>query len=46
MELATKFKIAGVPTIIVFKNGEVVERMTGFRDQVELQGVIDSHLES
>ena len=41
-----KFKITGVPTILVFKNGEVVERFQGYKDQAALQGVIDTHLES
>lgn len=43
MELAMSHGITAVPTILLFKGGEVVERMQGFKDQAELQGVIDAH---
>ncbi len=29
-ELAQKFQVMSIPTFIVFKNGEVVDKMTGF----------------
>jgi len=29
-ELATRYKIMGVPTLLVFKNGEIAKRSTGF----------------
>ncbi|MFK7769412.1 MAG: thioredoxin family protein [Mariniblastus sp.] len=43
MELAVKYGISAVPTLLVFKGGEVVERMQGFKDKAELQSVIDTH---
>jgi len=43
MDLAVKYGIAAVPTILVFKGGEVVERVTGYREKAELQGLIDGH---
>lgn len=43
MELAIQFGISAVPTILVFKDGEVVERLQGFKDKASLQGVLDSH---
>ena len=43
MELAVEYGISAVPTILVFKGGEVVERLTGYKDKSELQGVIDAH---
>ncbi|MEM7782189.1 MAG: thioredoxin [Planctomycetota bacterium] len=46
MELAMEYGITAVPTILVFKGGEIVERMQGYRDQDELQKVIDSHAAS
>jgi len=46
MELAVEYGIAAVPTILVFKGGEVVERLTGYKEKSELQGVIDSHLKA
>ena len=46
MELAVKYGIAAVPTIIVFKGGEVVERVTGYREKSDLQALIDGHTSS
>ena len=43
MELAVQFGISAVPTILVFKGGEVVERIAGYRDKSDLQAVLDNH---
>jgi len=43
MELAAKFNIMAVPTIIVFKGGEVVARTQGFKEKAELQELLDSN---
>jgi len=43
MELAVKYGISAVPTILLFKDGEVVERIQGYKDKSDLQAVIDSH---
>ena len=43
MELAVKYGITGVPTILVFKNGEVVARDVGFKPLDKLQGMLDAH---
>jgi len=43
MDLAMEYGISAVPTILLFKGGEVVERFQGFKDKGELQGVIDAH---
>ena len=43
MELAVQYGISVVPTILVFKGGEVVERLTGYKEKDELQGVINTH---
>jgi thioredoxin 1 len=32
-ELAMKFGVMGVPTLILFQNGDPVKRLTGFRPQ-------------
>ncbi|MCL4126004.1 UNVERIFIED_CONTAM: hypothetical protein GTU68_031064 [Idotea baltica] len=42
MELATEYGITAVPTILVFKGGEVVGRMQGYQDKGDLQSAIDS----
>lgn len=41
-EIATKYGIRSIPTIIFFKNGEPLERLTGFVSKAELQKKIDS----
>jgi thioredoxin 1 len=43
MELAVKYGIAAVPTILVFKGGEVVERLQGYKEKDELQALLDTH---
>ena len=43
MELAVKYGISAVPTILMFKGGEVVERLTGYKDKGTLQKLIDTH---
>jgi thioredoxin 1 len=43
MELAVKYGISAVPTMLVFKGGEIVERIQGFKDKGELQTVLDAH---
>jgi len=43
MDLAVEYGISAVPTILLFKGGEVVERMQGFQDKSRLQQVLDSH---
>ena len=44
MDLAVKFGISAVPTILVFKDGDVVERVTGYQDQAQLQSMINPHV--
>ena len=42
MELATRFKITAVPTILVFKGGEVVGQAKGYKNKQDLQEMIDA----
>jgi thioredoxin 1 len=37
--------IMGIPTLILFKDGEEVERMVGFRPKEALEDVLLSHLD-
>lgn len=41
---ATRFGIRGIPTILLFKGGQVVEQMVGVRSKRDIQKVIDQHL--
>lgn len=41
MDLARKFGIMSVPTMILFKNGEEVNRMTGLRQKAQILSMIN-----
>ena len=36
MELAAEYQVASIPTILLFKNGEVVETSIGFKSKEQL----------
>ncbi len=42
-DIAIKYSISNIPTILVFKNGEVVERLTGVQPKSKLQEVLNIH---
>ncbi|MBI5428309.1 MAG: thioredoxin [Nitrospinae bacterium] len=41
---ATKFGIRGIPTLLLFKNGKVVQQMVGVKSKAEIKKVIDENL--
>ena len=43
-DIASKYRISSIPNIMVFKNGEVVENMVGFRPKQEFENVIVKHI--
>jgi len=43
-ETAGKYQIVGIPTIIIFKNGEAVERATGLRPKEAIADKLNSLL--
>ncbi len=43
-KLAQKFKIMSIPTMIIFKKGKEVERLTGSMPAVVLEEKLNSHL--
>lgn len=43
-EFAQKFHIQSIPTLILFKNGEVVDKMIGVMSKDMLLEAIDKHL--
>ena len=42
-KLASTFKIMSIPTIMLFKNGKVVEKIMGARPQEEFEKMITNH---
>ncbi len=44
MELAQQYSITGIPAFLVFKNGEVVERLMGAMPKAELLAAVEKHL--
>ena len=42
-EVAVKYGIANIPTILLFKGGEVVERVQGVTSKSKLQELINAH---
>ena len=41
---ASKFQIRGIPTLLLFKGGEVVESVVGLAQKDDLKKVLDKHL--
>ncbi|MDN5364251.1 MAG: thioredoxin 1 [Eubacteriales bacterium] len=41
---AIQYGVMSIPTLILFKNGQPVERIVGFRPFSDLKSVIDKHL--
>jgi len=40
-ELAAKFGIASIPTVLVFKNGEVTDTSVGLRPKAQIAAMLD-----
>jgi thioredoxin 1 len=43
-DLAAKYHISGIPTLILFKGGEVVDRIVGFVPKSAITSMISKHL--
>ena len=43
-EILMNYGIMGIPTLILFKGGEAVERITGFKPKNKIVGKIESHI--
>lgn len=44
MPLAMEFSVRVVPTMLIYKNGECVERLEGFRNKEELLSVMKKYV--
>lgn len=43
-ELARRYNIMSIPTLLLFKNGELVDKVVGFRSKADLVKMIEAHL--
>lgn len=43
-ELAAQFRIMSIPTVLIFKNGQVAEKIVGARAKEEFVGYIEKQL--
>lgn len=43
-ESASRYRITGIPAFLIFKNGEVVERIEGGREYSTLAAALEKHL--
>ena len=43
-DVPSQFGIQGIPTILVFKNGELAKRLVGYQSEDAIKGEIDSLL--
>jgi thioredoxin 1 len=39
-----RYKVTGIPTLLVFKNGQVVEQLVGYRSKEDIQKAHDKHV--
>jgi thioredoxin 1 len=42
-QTAARYQVRGIPTLLLFKGGKVVEQMVGARSKADVQRVIDVH---
>lgn len=40
--LASQYNVMGIPTLLIFKNGQEVNRIVGFRPQKDIGAALDS----
>ncbi|PIQ85095.1 MAG: thioredoxin [Candidatus Omnitrophica bacterium CG11_big_fil_rev_8_21_14_0_20_45_26] len=43
-ETPTQYGVQGIPTILIFKNGELVKRLVGYQPEDRIKGEIDTVL--
>lgn len=43
-ELAAQYQVRGVPTMVLFADGEAVEQLVGVRGYDDLKNLVEAHL--
>ena len=43
LEVSRRFQIMAIPTLLFFKNGELVERVTGVVPKAHIEGLLEKH---
>ena len=43
-KVSEKFQIRGIPTILIFKGGQIVESLVGLAQKEDLKKVLDKHI--
>jgi thioredoxin 1 len=43
-KITMDYQVLSVPTVMLFKNGKIVERMTGFQPKEKILGKLQPHL--
>lgn len=43
-ETAAKFGVMSIPTLLLFKDGEIVDKVVGFQPKEALAGVLEKHI--
>src|SRR5262249_41036608 len=39
-----RYRVTGIPTLLVFKGGKVVEQMVGYKSKEDIEQALDRHL--
>ncbi|GAA0734167.1 thioredoxin [Clostridium oceanicum] len=42
--ISQQYSIASIPTVMVFKNGNLVENLVGFRPKEAIKSVVENHI--
>lgn len=42
-EVSTQFRVRSIPTVLLLKNGEIVEKFVGARSKADYVGAIEKH---
>ena len=45
-EVSMRYQVRGIPTVIVFKNGQAVDRSVGLVDKSSLQQMVEKYIRS